>query len=100
MTIDTVEQLDEMRARACAVSDDGHDEYWRGYLDTVRAIRAADDNVGLVTVPKNPTEDMVINAACALDRPNIYMGGPSPYNRNRAKLAYIAMIEEYTCRKD
>lgn len=57
--IGTVDELDEMRARACAVFDDGHDEYWKGYLDNARAIREADERAGLLTVPVEPTAKML-----------------------------------------
>ena len=59
MTIDTVDNLDEMRARACAVADDGNDEYWRWYLDNARTIREADERAGLMTVPTPPTDAMI-----------------------------------------
>ena len=57
MTIETIEALDEMRARALA-SHDGLAADWKAYLDLSRAIRLADDTAEIVSVPKEATEKM------------------------------------------
>jgi hypothetical protein len=62
-TIETVEQLDEMRARALCVFHDGEPDYpvdgkpmWQGwFLDAARAIRQADERAGLLTINRQLT---------------------------------------------
>lgn len=63
MTVDTVEQLDEMRAVAMKSMVSLSDETAR-YLAMI--VRKADDAAGLVTVPREPTE-LMLNEADALD---------------------------------
>jgi len=75
-TIETVEQLDEMRAKTLCESfgspltvGSGDDlrENWRGYLVYAKAIREADERAGLAVVPKVPTHEMANATGFALN---------------------------------
>lgn len=65
--IETVEALDEMRAKAMA--DHNEDPIWTDYLLAVRAIRAADERAGLVTVHRESTLDMRAAMRDEIDAP-------------------------------
>ncbi len=66
MTINTIEELDEMRAVAIYQSDAGNTAKWDATHDLVksafllfaRAIREADAAAGIVSVPIEPTKEM------------------------------------------
>lgn len=45
-----------------------------------------------VILPAEATEEIASVGAASLDRPNVFMGGPSPLQKRRAKDAYAAML--------
>lgn len=81
--IKTSEQLDEMRARAIHDADGVEglidwdklpDRQMEGYLFVAKAIREVDERAGLVVVPREPTNDMLMAAFHAMERARIWVG--------------------------
>ena len=57
------------------------------------AILSALVGAGFVIIPREATEDVILEGAYALDRPSLYMGGPSRANQRRARECYAVMID-------
>lgn len=56
-----------------------------------RAIRKSDEGEGKILLPQRATDHMEHAGGCAIEHPNVYMGGPKPGSKLRAVRVYETM---------